>query len=434
MIANGSSLRDVVFVDGCRIPFLRSGTAYASLKAYDLGRMALRALLNRTGVDPSAIDRVMMGCVVQEIHTTNVARESSLAAGIPARVPAFTITMACISSNQAISSGVDLIRTQQADVVVAGGTETLSDMPIRLRKPLRTKLIQSRKYKSPADYVEFVKGLSPSDLLPEIPSIAEYSTGETMGEGGDKLAAMFGVSRRDQDEYAMRSHHQAARAWEQGILDEEVEPVSVPPDFEPIRGDNGVRPDTNLEKLSSLPPVFVKPYGTVTAGNSSFLTDGASAVLLMSRDAAEQRGFRAKARLREYVFVAQDPDEELLLGPAYAIPHVLNRAGLSLADIDVFEIHEAFAGQVLAVIRALASNDFARSKLGRSEAVGKLPMEKLNVHGGSLSLGHPFGATGARLVTTAVHRLRREGGRYAMVAACAAGGLGHAMLIESEAT
>lgn len=429
---DGSTMRDVVFVDGCRIPFLRSGTGYASLRAYDLGRMALKALLDRTGIDPGAIERVIMGCVVQDVNTTNVAREASLAAGVPNRVPAFTVTMACISSNQAITSAADLIRTQQSDTVVAGGTETLSDLPIRLRRPLRTKLIEARKYKSPTDYLDFVKGLSPSDLLPEIPSIAEYSTGETMGEGGDKLAAMFDVTRREQDEYAMRSHHQAARAWERGVLKEEVVPVSVPPDFEPIRDDNGVRPDTNLEKLSSLPPVFVKPYGTVTAGNSSYLTDGASAVLLMSRAAAEQRGFMPKARLREYTYVAQDPEEELLLGPAYAIPHVLKRAGLSLADIDVFELHEAFAGQVLAVLRALESSEFARTKLGRSSAVGTLPIERLNVHGGSLSLGHPFGATGARLVTTAVRRLHREGGRFALVSACAAGGLGHALLIEIE--
>ena len=315
---------------------------------------------------------------------------------------------------------------------VAAGTETLSDLPIRLRRPLRTKLIEARKYKSPGDYVGFVKGLSPSDLLPEIPTVAEYSTGETMGEGGDKLAAMFGVSRREQDEYAMRSHHQAARAWERDVFDGEVVPVSVPPDFEPIREDNGVRPDTNLEKLSSLPPVFVKPYGTVTAGNSSFLTDGASAVLLMSRPAAQQHDFKARARLREYTYVAQDPGEELLLGPAYAIPQVLARSGLSLADIDVFELHEAFAGQVLAVLRALDSNEFARTKLNRVGPVGEIPMDRLNVHGGSLSLGHPFGATGARLVTTAVRRLHREGGRFALVSACAAGGLGHAMLIEIE--
>lgn len=428
-----TSLNDAVLVDGCRVPFLRSGTAYANLKAYDLGRMVLKGLLTRTGLDPAEADRVIMGCVVQDVDTTNVARESALAAGFPANVPAFTVTMACISSSQAISSGVDLIRTGQAEVIVAGGTETLSDMPIRLSKKLRTKLIKARKYKSPADYLDFVKGLRPKDLLPEIPSISEYSTGETMGQSADKLAAMFEVSREAQDEYALRSHHRAAEAWSSGFLQDEVISISVPPEFEPISKDNGFRPDTSMDKLRSLPPAFVKPYGTVTAGNASFLTDGASAVLLMSRRAAEKRGFEGRAVLRDYTFVAQDPDEELLLGPAYAIPQLLERGGLQLSDVDVFELHEAFAGQVMAVLRALASDEFARKKLGRSQAVGDIPMETLNVHGGSLSLGHPFAATGARLVTTAVNRLHAEDGHIAMVAACAAGGLGHAMLIEREA-
>lgn len=432
MTTSSPSPRDAVFVDGCRIPFLRSGTGYADLRAYDLARMALKGLLTRTGLDAGAADRVLMGSVVQDVETTNVAREASLAAGFPASVPAFTVTMACISSNQAIASGVDLIRTGQADVVVAGGTETLSDMPIRLRKPLRTKLIEARKYKSPSDYLDLVKGIRPSDLLPEIPSIAEYSTGETMGESADKLAASFEVSRADQDEYSMASHHRAARARSEGVLREEIEPVSVPPDFEPIADDNGIRPDTDLDKLSRLPPAFVKPYGTVTAGNSSFLTDGASAVLLMSREDAERRGYSPNAALRDYVFTAQDPEDELLLGPAYAMPSLLDRAGLSLDDVDVFELHEAFAGQVLAVLAALDSRTFCREKLGRTDPVGRIPMDKLNVNGGSLSLGHPFGATGARLVTTAVNRLRRENGRFAVVAACAAGGLGHAMLIERE--
>lgn len=424
------SLRDAVFVDGCRTPFLRSGTAYADLKAYDLGRIVLKGLLTRTGMRPDRADRIIMGCVVQDVDTTNVARESALAAGFPAHVPAFTVTMACISSNQAIASGVDLIRSGQADVVVAGGTETLSDLPIRLSKNLRTRLIKARKYTSPTDYLELLKGLSPKDLIPEIPSISEYSTGETMGESADKLAAMFGVSRKNQDEYALRSHHRAADAWANGSIGAEIVPVMAPPDFEPIERDNGFRPDTSMEKLRSLSPAFVKPHGTVTAGNASFLTDGASAVLLMSREAAAADGFVPRAVLRAYVFVAQDPGEELLLGPAYAIPRLLGRAELELADIDVFELHEAFAGQVLAVLRALADDDFAHQHLGRSQAPGEVPIERLNVHGGSLSLGHPFGATGARLVTTAVNRLHDEDGRYAVVAACAAGGLGHAMLIE----
>lgn len=432
MTQSPPSARDVLFVDGCRTPFLRSGTAFADLRAYDLGRMALKGLLTRTGLDPARADRVIMGCVVQDVDTTNVARESALAAGFPAQVPAYTVTMACISSNQAISSAVDLVRSDQAEVVVAGGTETLSDLPIRLSKKLRTKLIEARKYKSPADYLDFVKGLSPKDLLPEIPSISEYSTGETMGESADKLAAMFDVSREAQDEYALRSHRRAAEAWSNGWLREEVLPVAAPPHFDPIAEDNGFRPDTSMEKLRALPPAFVKPYGTVTAGNSSFLTDGASAVLVMSRAAAEEYGYQPPAVLRDYVFVAQDPDEELLLGPAYAIPQLLDRARLSLSDVDVFELHEAFAGQVVAVLRALASDEFARRKARRDGAAGEMPLERLNAHGGSLSLGHPFGATGARLVTTAVRRLHDEDGRFAVVAACAAGGLGHAMLIERE--
>lgn len=426
------TLRDAVFVDGCRTPFLRSGTNFADLTAYDLGRMALKNLLHRTGIDAHVVERVIMGCVIQDVTTSNVAREASLAAGFPSSVPAFTVTMACISSNQAIASCVDLIRTGQVDVAVAGGTETLSDIPIRLKKSVRKRLIQSRKARSLVDYLDLLKGLGPGDLLPEIPSISEYSTGETMGESGDKLAAMFDVSREEQDEYAMRSHHRAAHAQESGILDDEVAAVSVPDSFEPVTSDNGVRGDTNMEKLAKLPPAFVKPYGTVTAGNSSYLTDGASATLLMSREAAGKRGMKARAVLRDYRFVAQDPEEELLLGPAYVIPQVLDRAGLSLDDIDVWELHEAFAGQVLAVLKALESSDFARERLGRDKPVGRIPIDKLNVHGGSLSLGHPFGATGARLVTTAVNRLHREDGRYAMVAACAAGGLGHAMLIERE--
>lgn len=427
-----ASPRDAVFVDGCRTPFLRSGTAFADQSAYDLARIALKNLLMRNGVDARVVERIVLGCVVQDVNTSNVAREASLAAGFPHSVPAFTVTMACISSNQAIASCVDLIRTGQIDVAVAGGTETLSDMPIRLKKSVRKRLIQSRKASSPVDYLGLLKGLGPSDLLPEIPSISEYSTGETMGENGDKLAAMFGVSREAQDEYAMRSHHRAAAAREEGILADEVVAVTAPESFDPVTEDNGIRPDTSMEKLAKLPPAFVKPYGTVTAGNASFLTDGASATLLMSREAASKRRAKARGVLRDYRFVAQDPEDELLLGPAFAIPQILDRNELKLENIDVWELHEAFAGQVLAVLAALQSAEFCLERLGRRAPLGRIPLEKMNVHGGSLSLGHPFGATGARLVTTAVNRLHREDGRYAVVAACAAGGLGHAMLIERE--
>ena len=425
-----SSDRTAVLIDGCRLPFQRSGTGYEDLMAYDMGRMVLRGLLSRTGLPPDRIDRVVMGSVIQDVETSNVAREAALAAGIPNHVPAFTVTMACISSNQALTSGVDLLRAGLADVVVAGGTETLSDPPIRVARPLRKRLFEAQSAKGPGDYLELLEGLRPSDLLPEAPAIAEFSTGEVMGESADRLAAMFGVSREEQDAYALRSHRRAAQARDDGHLDPELHPATPPPDFAPITTDNVIRDDTSMDQLRDLSPAFIDPYGTVTAGNSSALTDGASATLLMAEDVARAEGFSPQAALRDYTYVAQDPGTELLLGPAYAIPQVLDAAGLTLDDIDVVELHEAFAGQVLAVLEALASDEFAEEKLNRSSAVGTIDPDRLNAWGGSLSLGHPFGATGTRLVTTAAHRLRVEDGQWALVAACAAGGQGHAMLIE----
>jgi acetyl-CoA acyltransferase len=426
MPANG---RTPVLVDGCRTPFLRSGTGYADLRAYDLGRMALKGLIARTGLDPARLDRVVMGTVVHDVDTPNVAREAALAAGIPATVPAFTVSLACISSNQAIADACALIQTGQADAVAAGGTDTLSDPPIRFQRPVRQRLFQAQKAKGPMEYARLLRGLSPSDFLPDAPSISEFSTGLTMGETAERLAAMFGVSREDQDAYALRSHRLAAEAWAGGHLAPQVIPTAVPPKFEPITQDNGFRADTTLEKLAQLRPAFEKPYGSVTAGNASYLTDGASAALVMSEEAARAQGFTPKARLGHYSFTAFPPDERLLLGPALAIPRVLEAAGLSIGDVDVWELHEAFAGQVLAVLAALDSQAFADEYLG-GKRFGEIPMDRLNTWGGSLSLGHPFGATGARLVATAADRLHHQGGRIAVVAACAAGGHGHAMIVE----
>ena len=421
--------RAVVLVDGCRIPFMRSGTHYVDLTSYDLGRMALKGLLTRTGLDPAQVDRVVMGSVVQNVHTANVAREAALGAGFPNTVPAFTVSMACISSNQAVTAGVDLIGSGQADIVIAGGTETASDVPIQFKRSVRKKLIASRKFKGPGDYLKLIRKLRPSDLLPEVPAIAEYSTGETMGQSADSLAAMFGVSREAQDQYALRSHQKAAQARDDGHLGQDIAPALVPPGFAPLAADNGIRDDTSMEKLRTLKPAFHKPFGTVTAGNASFLTDGASATLLMAEETAQALGYAPKAILRHYTYVAQDPGTELLLGPAYAIPNVLDAAGMTLDDFDVIELHEAFAGQVLAVLTALDSKTFAE-KAGRANPVGAVPMDKLNTWGGSLSLGHPFGATGARLVMMAASRLHHEDGTLALLAACAAGGLGHAMVLE----
>ncbi len=421
--------RNVVLVEGVRTPFRRSGTDYLGLTSYDLARLALRGILDASGLTPKDIGLVVMGNVVQNVSTSNVARDASLGAGFLHKTPAHTVTMACISANQAVVSAAEAIRSGQTDVAIAGGVEVLSDTPPQFPLGVRKRLYESQKYGSPLEYRKLLQGLSPSDLLPKAPKVAEYSTGETMGESADKLAAAFGVSRKEQDDYALRSHKLAAKATEAGKL-ADIMPTAVPPKFDLLEKDNTVRGDSSPEKLASLKPVFVKPFGTVTAGNASPLTDGASAVLLMEEEAAKAHGFKPLARLGAYIFVAQDPGEELLLGPAYATPQVLDWADLTLNDIDVIELHEAFAGQVLAVLRALESDTFAKERLNRDHRVGDVNMDRLNTWGGSLSLGHPFGATGTRLLTMAARRLHDEDGTLALVTACAAGGLGHAMLVE----
>jgi acetyl-CoA acetyltransferase family protein len=415
-------LRSVVFVDGCRVPFLRAGTDYRDLMSYDLARLAIKGLLRRTKLDPAKVDWAVLGTTIANVQTSNVARDAALGAGLPPKVGAHTVTIACISANKAITEGVD--------VIIAGGTDSVSDIPIRYRKRFRQKLLEASKYKKVPQYFNLLKGLSLSDILPEIPSVSEFSTGRTMGQDCERLTSRLGVTRLEQDEFAVRSHTLAAKATEEGLLGAEIEPVHVPPHFKTIDRDNGIRGDTTLEAMQKLKPAFEKPYGTLTAGNSSFLTDGAAVVLIAAEEAASALGLQPRARFRAYAYTAQDPDEELLLGPAYAIPRALKMAGMELGDIDVFEIHEAFAGQILANLKCLASGSFAREKLDRDRPVGEIPLEKLNTLGGSLSLGHPFGATGARLVTTAVSRLVREKARTAVVAACAGGAHGNATILE----
>jgi len=429
-MANEKTNRDVVFIDGVRTPFLKAQTDFKKLSAFNLGTLTVSGLLNKTKFDGKLTDHLYYGNVIQDINTSNVAREISIAAGLPDSVPATTVSMACISSNVALTTAMDSINVGQINCAIVGGVEVMSDIPIRFRKKFRQKLLETQKYRKPTDWLKFFKGLRPSDLLPEIPSISEFSTGETMGQSCDKMAAKYGVSREEQDAFALRSHLRAAKATEEGLLEDEIIPVSLNHGEKLVSEDNGIRGDSTQEKLASLRPAFVKPHGTVTAGNASFLTDGASAGLVMEKEFATKHGYEPKAILRSYSYVAQRPDDELLIGPAFAVPKALDAMNLKLNDIDVFEFHEAFAGQMVTVLKALESDDFAKNRLGRKKAVGNVPMDKLNTLGGSLSIGHPFAATGIRLVTTAANRLIVEGGRYALIAACAAGGQGHAMVVE----
>lgn len=418
----------MVLVEGVRTPFLTSGTSYKDLLAHDLQRLAFQGLLSRTGIQPDQVDHIVVGTVIQEVKTSNIAREAAMEAGFKDGIPCHTVTMACISSNMAVATGVSQIASGQSDVVVAGGVDFMSDVPIRLSRGLRKNLLAMNKAKSAgAKVTTLFSGLK--HLGVELPAITEFSTNETMGHSGDRLAAAFGVTRKEQDDYAIRSHTLAFEANKNGWL-EDLLTVHVPGGkVNTVSSDNGVRVSTP-EQMAKLKPAFVRPHGTITAANASFLTDGASAALIMSEEKALELGFKPKVYLRDYVFVSQDPKDQLLLGPAYATPKLLDRVDLGFDDIDVFEYHEAFAGQILANLKAMDSEWFAKNLMGRSAKVGELPMERLNTWGGSLSIGHPFGATGVRLVTTAANRLQREGGRYGLIAACAAGGQGHAMLVE----
>jgi acetyl-CoA acetyltransferase family protein len=422
--------RKVVVIDGARTPFLRSGTDYMDLMSYELGKFAIKGLIEKTGIDPKAVDRVVMGTTISNVKTGNVAREAALTAGIPTTTPCHTVTQACISANQAITSGFEAIQLGHADVVIAGGTDCVSDAPIMFNKVMRKKLFKAQKLKGLGDTLKFVFSLRPSDFKPEAPAVAEFITNRTIGQDCELLASKYKVKRKEQDEFAARSHQLAGKAAEAGLLGKEITAVEIPPKFNPIKIDNGVRGDTTVEKISKLKPAFTKEYGTITAANASFLTDGATAVLLMTEEKARELGLKPKAAIVDYTFTASRLEDELLLGPTYAISKLLQKTGLTFDDIDVFELHEAFAGQVLANLKCLASDEFAKANLGREKAVGQIPMEKLNLWGGSLSLGHPFGATGGRLITTAANRLHHENGKYALLAACAAGAHGHAMILE----
>ncbi|XP_057313314.1 trifunctional enzyme subunit beta, mitochondrial-like [Hydractinia symbiolongicarpus] len=419
--------QNIVLVDGVRTPFLMAFTSYKGMMPHDLGREALMGLLNRIDIPASHVEYVVMGSVIQEVKTANIAREAMLSCGFPLSTPAHTVTMACISSNQAITTGMGLIYSGQCDSVVAGGIEFMSDVPIRLNRDLRKKLLTMNRAKSVGQRLGIISSIRPKHLSPELPAIAEFSTGETMGQSGDRLASAFSVSRQEQDEYALRSHQLALKAQKEGLLNDVIS-FKVP-GGEFVSKDNGIK-DSTMEKMTKLKPAFIKPHGTVTAANASFLTDGASACLLMTEERALASGFKPKAYLREYTYASQDPKDQLLLGPTYSTAKLLDRTGHKLNDFDVVEIHEAFAGQVLANFKAMDSDYFATEEMKRKEKVGTIDMNRVNTWGGSLSIGHPFGATGVRLATTAANRLIKEDKQLALITACAAGGLGHAMIVE----
>jgi acetyl-CoA acyltransferase len=427
-MASPATIPRVALIGGLRTPFVRQSTSLRAMTALDLGAAVVRELVARTGIAPREVERVVFGQVVPSLGALNIAREVVIESGLPPTTDASSVARACTTSYQTTIDLARAIASGEVAAGIAGGT----DVPVAVSKKLAQALIRLGRAKSVADRVMAFRHLTPRDFLPEPPALAERSTGLTMGEHAEQMAQENGIGRPAQDELAHRSHTLAARAWADGRFAEEVLTVYVPPRYEPVESDNLVRRESQLADYAALRPVFDRRFGTITAGNSSALSDGASAILLMREDKARALGLRPLAYLRSHAFTALDPRGQLLMGPAYAIPRALDRAGITFADLDLVDLHEAFAAQVLSVIQALESKAWAAEHLGRGEAIGRLDWTRFNVSGGSIALGHPFAATGARQLTQVARELARRGGGLGLLAACAAGGLGAAIVIEVD--
>ena len=426
----GGPGRRVAIVAGVRTPFARAGTALKSLSAIELGKRCVAELIQRTSLDGALVEAVVYGTVVPSVVAPNIAREISLMPMLPKGCQAYTVGRACASANQAITDAADQIALGHHEVMIAGGAESLSNVPILHSRGMSDKLVALSRAKGAAQRLRILGSIRPRDLVPITPAIAEPSTGESMGQSAEKMAKINHISREDQDQFALRSHRLAAVGTDDGRLTAEIAPVWVPPRYDgALTSDNGIRNDTSIEALRALKPVFDRKYGSVTAGNSSPLTDGASAVLLMSESRARTLGYTPLAFIRSYAYAALDPGEQLLMGPVLAAPVALQRAGLSLREIDLIEMHEAFAAQVLCNLNGLASREWA-ARAGFAQPVGEVDRSRLNVLGGSIAIGHPFGATGGRILTTLANELVRRGGQFGLMTVCAAGGMGHAMVIE----
>lgn len=423
----------MAIVAGVRTPFVRAGTDFKRITAIELGRLCVAELIQRNELSGEEVNAVVFGTVVPSVVAPNIAREVSLLPMLPKGIEAYTVSRACASANQAITAAADQIALGHHEVAIAGGAESLSNIPILHSRGMSEALVTASRAKSAGGRVRALAGIRPKDLVPITPAIAEPSTGETMGQSAEKMAKLNRIPREEQDQFALRSHRLAAAGTEDGRLREEIMPVYLPPRYDKvIDTDTGIRPESSIEQLAALKPVFDRRYGSVTAGNSSPLTDGAAAILLMSEHRARSLGYHPLGFIRSYAYSALDPGEQLLQAPVLAAPVALERAGLALSDMDLIEMHEAFAAQVLSNLQGFTSKEWAK-RAGYLHPVGEVDRSKLNVMGGSLSIGHPFGATGARIVTTLLRELHRRDGQFGLMTVCAAGGMGLAMVVERAA-
>src|SRR5258705_4266130 len=422
--------RRVAIVAGVRTPFAKAGTAFKSISAIELGKLCVAELLQRTNLDGKEVQSLVFGTVVPSVLAPNIAREVSLLPLLPKGVEAYSVSRACASANQAITDAADQIALGHHDISIAGGSESLSNIPVLHSQRFAETLVLASKAKSLPARIRILARLRPKDLIPITPAIAEPSTGETMGQSAEKMAKLSAISREEQDHFALRSHRLASAGTADGRLTAEIMPVYVPPKFESVlTSDNGIREDTSYEQLAALKPVFDRKYGSVTAGNSSPLTDGGACVLLMNEEKAKALGYPTLGIIKSYAYAALDPGEQLLQAPVLAAPVALKRAGLTLKDMDLVEMHEAFAAQVLSNLNEFESKAWAE-RAGFSQPMGEEDRAKLKVICASITIVHPFGATGARSTTTLLNELGRRGGQFGLMTVCTAGGMGFAMVVE----
>jgi acetyl-CoA acyltransferase len=429
------SANDVVIVDGVRTPFAKAGTVLQDVHAAELGQIALQELIARTNLDVKSVEEVIVGCVGNPADAVNIGRVVALRAGIPQNVSAHTVHRNCASALESIATGYNMIKAGSAEVVIAGGTENMSQAPLMFGKKMTELFGKLQFSKTMGAKISALLQFRPSFLAPRV-SIMEALTdpfvGINMGQTAEILAKEFGISRLEQDQFALQSHLRAVESTKNGKLNQEMTPVFIGPQYKKVLDkDNGPRDGQTLEALQKLKPYFDRRTGTITVGNACPLTDGAAMMLLMSRQKAEAQGYKPLARIRSYAFAGLEP-ERMGLGPAYATPLALKKAGLDFKNIDLIELNEAFAAQVLACRKALASAQWCQEKLGLSAAVGEMDLDRLNVNGGAIAIGHPVGATGTRLVLTLAKEMKRRNSQFGLATLCIGGGQGGAMIIENE--
>jgi acetyl-CoA C-acetyltransferase len=423
-----SSARRVAVLGGIRIPFARQNGPYANASNQDMLTYVLDALVEKFDLEGEAVGEVAAGAVLKHSRDFNLTRECVLGSKLAPETPAYDVQQACGTGLEATILTANKIALGQIDCAIAGGVDTTSDAPIAVNEDLRHVLLNANRAKSTAGRVKALAGIRPQQLMPEIPRNSEPRTGLSMGEHAAIMAQEWGITREEQDELAVTSHHHLAAAYDTGFEDDLVLP------FLGLERDQNLRADSSVEKLSKLKPVFGGPEGTMTAGNSTPLSDGASAVLLASEEWAAAHNIPVQAFIIDAQTAAVDhvhKREGLLMAPAYAMPKMLARAGRRLEDFDYYEIHEAFAAQVLCTLRAWEDPVFCKERLGLDQPLGAIDRSKLNVKGGSLGAGHPFGATGGRIVANLAKMLSQNGGGRGLISICAAGGLGVTAIMEA---